>query len=183
MRLPTLASPLRASLRLWLTPPVLAGALAALCLAGCAAGGDKAVSPTPAVKELPPDPALLAKLPLLVDAVVYDDPALAGQAERLRSTLRRLAAAEGFTVVQARPKAPSILLQTSVQWSAATGLADQHLYLSLVLDQDGERVDEVSLQQTEGFPAQAAELDGLLTPLVRQLARSPRVRERIKSMP
>jgi hypothetical protein len=158
-------------------------ALAALGLTACAAGGDKAVNPTPPVTELPADPALLAKLPLLVDAVVYDDPALAAHAERLRTALRKLAASEGFTVLQVRPKGPSILLQTSVQWSAATGLADQHLFLGLVIDQDGERVDEVSLQQTEGFPAQASELDALLLPLVRQLARSPRVRERIKSLP
>ena len=143
---------------------------------------NKAFPPHPE-KELPADPALLAKLPLLVDAVVYDDTALAAQAERLRTALRRLAAAEGFTVLRARPKGPSILLQTSVQWSAATGLADQHLFLGLVIDQDGERVDEVSLQQTEGFPAQAAELDALLAPLVRQLARSPRLRERVKSLP
>ena len=170
------------STRLLHRPQLAAVALAALCVAGCAGGG-KALNPPHPEKELPADPALLAKLPLLVDAVVYDDTALAAQAERLRTALRRLAAAEGFTVLRARPKGPSILLQASVQWSAATGLADQHLFLGLVIDQDGERVDEVSLQQTEGFPAQAAELDALLAPLVRQLARSPRLRERVKSLP
>ena len=44
-------------------------------------------------------------------------------------------------------------------------------------------MDEVALQQSEGFPAQEAELDAMLAPLVRQLARSPRVHERVKSLP
>jgi hypothetical protein len=145
------------------------------------------VAPVQERKEAPADPALLARLPLVVEPVVYDAPALAGQAERVRGLLGRLAAAEGFTVASKRPQGTRreawAALQTSVQWSPPTGLADQHLFVSLVLDQGGERLDEVALQQTDGFPAEEAELGKLLQPLVRQLARSPRLRERIQSLP
>lgn len=169
----------RRRVRALLAPLAAALLLSGLSLGGCATG-EKGGKGAP--DELPPDPVLLARAPMVIDAVVYDDPALSAQAERIRAALGRLAGGEGFTVVRSRPKGPSVLLQASVQWSPATGLADQHLFLSLVVDQDGERVDEVSLQQTEGLPAAQADLDKLLAPLLRKLARSPRLRDRIKAM-
>jgi hypothetical protein len=167
--------------RRWFAALALAAALGCV-IVGPAARPDASTAPNPPAHELPPEPALLARLPLAVAEVLVSDPALSTNGPPLQASLRRTAAREGFAVTSQQPAAGDLVLKSSFDWTPLGSAGDPRLFISLTLERDGERVDEVSLQQAEGFPATEPELDALVTKLVRQLARSRRTQGYLRDL-
>ena len=160
---------------------LLASALGCVIVAPAPTPAKVEVRP-PAPRELPADPALLAKVRCAVAEVLVSDPVVAMHAAPVQAALRRTAAREGFAV-SAQPAAPGdLVLRGSYDWVPPGGATAPSLFLSLFLERDGERIDEASFRQTEGFPQAEPELDALVGKLTRQLARSPRTQGYLKEL-
>jgi hypothetical protein len=158
----------------------VAAAAASGCVVPAAPSGRDGAA---AAREQPMDPALLSRLRLAVAEAIYNEPEVAPQAPRLQAALRRAAAREGFAVTSGAPAPGDLVLRPSFEWTPLGRAIDPRLFITVVLERDGERIDEVMLQQQEGFPQTDAELEAMVAALPRQLARSPRTQAYLKELP
>lgn len=162
--------------------PLLLASTLGCALAPAPAPAKLEVAKAAAPRELPADPALLSKLRCAVAEVLVADPNVAMHAGPVRAALQRTAAREGFAVSSANPAPGDLVMRGSYDWTPPAGATDPSLFLSLSLERNGERIDEASYRQTEGFPQTEPELDALVGKLTHQLARSPRTQGYLKDL-